>query len=68
MTFDVKNDMYIPLGRSVPNFRPLKCTGSVKSYNGIVRELVRDILCVAYSCFATKNRNSNIHLLILNIG
>ena len=50
MIFDVKNDMYKPLGRSVQNFKPLGALEVSNSYNGIGRELGRelgrDILCV----------------------
>ena len=42
MIFDIKNDMYQPLGRSVENFRPLCALEVSNSYNGIVRELGRE--------------------------
>ena len=42
MIFDIKNDMYQPLGRSVENFRPLCALEVSNSYNGIVREGVRE--------------------------
>ena len=38
MIFDIKNDMYQPLGRSVQNFRPLGALEVSNSYNGIVRD------------------------------
>ena len=38
MIFDVKNDMYKSLGRSVQNFRPLGALEVSNSYNGIVRD------------------------------
>ena len=43
MIFDIKNDMYQPLGRSVENFRPLCALEVSNSYNGIVREGVRAV-------------------------
>ena len=42
MIFDIKNDMYQPLGRSVENFRPLCALEVSNSYNGIVREGFRE--------------------------
>ena len=38
MIFDVINDMYKPLGRSVQNFRYLGALEVSNSYNGIVRD------------------------------
>ena len=43
MIFDVKNDMYKPLGRSVQNFKPLGALEVSNSYNGIGRELGREL-------------------------
>ena len=38
MIFNVKNDMYKPLGRSVQNFKPLGALEVSNSYNGVVSE------------------------------